>query len=186
MGIKFSEEKQRLEFVARFNVSDTGFIDVPKNIAPQLPRQKLLCGLFDIIRRPVSVVKNDWDVIIHGHKSSDVDQYYGNVPLEVDLKIGMAGQPAIYFPLRNWSDEQVWEYLESNHIDFQKDRYQDRKELDDKSFNNDYVQCCSKCLDPRNGESVMCPKFGKQISSVYNSVPHFDEKPSYIGEENDQ
>ena len=181
MGIKFNEE--RLEFVGRYSFNESAFIDIPKNIEPQLPRQKLLCGLFDIIRRPVCVTKSEFDLILIGHKNSDKDQYFGSMPLHLDLKLNGDKSPAVYFPLRNWSDDEVWNYLTENNVPFQKDRYSDRTEIEDKSFNNDYVQCCSKCLDPRNGEFVECPKFGKTINNVYGLVPHMDEQPNYFGEE---
>lgn len=180
MGIKFNGE--RLEFVGRYSFSDTAFIDIPKNIEKQLHRQTLLCGLFDILRRPTCITKTEFDLILIGHKSCDQDQYFGNIPLHLDLKLNAEKAPAIYFPLREWSDDDVWTFIEQNHVQYQKERYADRTELEDKSFNNDYVQCCSKCLDPRNGDFVECPKFGKKINSMFNHVPHLDEKLNYFGE----
>ena len=181
MGVKFNGE--RLEFVARYQFSEKGFIDIPKNIEEQPHRQPLLCGVYDIIRRPIATFRHGWDLILLGHKSSDRDQFYGNVPLHLDIKLAEFGAPALYFPLRKWTDDDVWDLIESAHLPFQKDRYQDRDELEDKTFSNDYVQCCSKCLDPRNGKTVFCPRFGKEINNYYELVPHFNEKPTYFGEE---
>jgi 3'-phosphoadenosine 5'-phosphosulfate sulfotransferase (PAPS reductase)/FAD synthetase len=178
MGVKFNGEL--LEFVARYNFSEDSFIDVPKNIETQRPRQQLLCGLFDIIRRPTSFAKHNWDLLLLGHKNCDVDQYYGNVPLHVDIKLRNPGEPALYFPLREWSDEDIWDLIEQCKLPYQKDRYENRQELEDKSFSNDYVQCCSKCLNPDNG-TVMCPKFGREINNMYEHVAHFDPSPEYFG-----
>jgi hypothetical protein len=179
MGTKFNGEN--FEFVARYNIAPDAFLDIPKNVEKQRPRAKLLCGLFDIIRRPLSVISHGWDVLLLGHRDCDTDPYYGQVPLHVDLKMNAPGEPAAYFPLRQWTDEDIWDFIESEHIPVQLDRYKDRGELSDKSFNNDYVQCCSKCLDPREGPVVFCPKFGKDVNSVADKVPKFDAVPDYFG-----
>jgi 3'-phosphoadenosine 5'-phosphosulfate sulfotransferase (PAPS reductase)/FAD synthetase len=180
MGVKKNDE--RLELVARYQMGANTFVDLPKNLDIQKPRAPLLCALADILKRPIAGVRHEWDVILVGHKSSDHDPFYGNVPLHIDIKMHTLGEPCLYFPLREWTDEDVWDLIERDHIPYQKNRYRDRAELEDKTFNNDYVQCCSKCLHPENG-NVHCPRLNSQINNMYDLVPHLEYEPEYFGGE---
>lgn len=178
VGIKRNE--QALEIVSRYQWSDFGSIDLPKNMEPP-DEDNLVCGL-DIIRRPRSSFISPWDMFFHGHKSSDYDPYMGSVPLTVDIRIGV-GTPSICFPLREWTDADIWDFIEMNDVPFQKDRYENRAEFEDKSTNSDYIQACTACIDPLGPASVFCPKFNREVGNVSASIMKLDYSPSYIGAE---
>src|SRR5205807_7329393 len=87
--------------------------------------------------------------LFHGHKSSDVDHFEGEVPLSSNVV--SLGKTTLVFPLADWTDTDVWDYIFDNHLPFQKERYGDGQgELADKWHNNDYVHACTRCIDPRN------------------------------------
>lgn len=181
MGIKCNED--RLELVARYQSSPgADFIDIPKNVY-ETPNDAMACGL-DIIKRPVgAMVKMPWDAYLIGHKSSDVDQYYGRIPLHLDIKLGSPSAPALVYPLRDWTDEDIWDVIQARDLPWQKNRYaEDRIEFEDKTFNNDYVKCCARCIDPRNHGTVMCPKLGCEIDVIADTIPMFNYSPTYFGD----
>jgi 3'-phosphoadenosine 5'-phosphosulfate sulfotransferase (PAPS reductase)/FAD synthetase len=157
VGVKTKQDA--IELVARYNFGTQG-IDIPKNVcAPQeYPRRDYICGLHDWMMRPKgAVLPYPWDAMFIGHKSSDVDPFEGPVPLKYDI-IDAAGVLVAY-PLRHWTDADVWDYIEANHIPVQETRYQGRREVKDRWYNNDYVHACTGCIDPRNKEKeVYCPK----------------------------
>jgi 3'-phosphoadenosine 5'-phosphosulfate sulfotransferase (PAPS reductase)/FAD synthetase len=113
------------------------------------------------------------------HKSSDVDPFEGAVPLKTDSVA--IGQAEIIFPLRNWTDADVWDYLEENRVPYDKRRYQDRAELPDKWNNPDFIHACTRCIDPREKEGqVFCPKLRRNVPNVGAQVLRLQERPDYI------
>jgi 3'-phosphoadenosine 5'-phosphosulfate sulfotransferase (PAPS reductase)/FAD synthetase len=182
MGIK--SKPDRTEFVSRYQIARQGAMDIPRNIEPP-DEDNFVCGLYDIIRRPLGSFVHPWDVLLIGHKSCDSDQYFGDIPLHIDLKLGKEGEPALFFPLREWTHNNVWDYLRDNDIPVQRDRYdvENRREWDDKTSNNDYWQACSLCIDPNSPAVVFCPKFQREINNVSATIPVLDSQFSYAGKE---
>lgn len=175
-GIKV--KKDMIELVARYNFG-LSFMDVPVNVLPPEPRHHYLCGVTDWIYRPKSLGgQHGWKTVFHGHKSSDVDQFDGHVPLNATAT--NVGGIRIVFPLRDWTDDDVWDYIDENNIPYQATRYRDRKELDSKWLNPDYIHACTKCIDPREPEKVFCPLLKQEIPNVSDHVVHLQQKPDYI------
>jgi hypothetical protein len=179
-GIKFKPD--RLEILNRYQLGkdwEHG-IDIPVNILP--PNGNFECGLKMLARPKGALIQFPWNLILIGHKSCDVDQFDGHVPLKSDL-VELDEMPAAAFPLRDWSDEELWEFIESRRIPVQYGtRYIERKEIESKTFNNDYVEACVRCVDPREPEKVFCPLVNHEIDNVSESITKFHGKPSYIGE----
>jgi hypothetical protein len=133
-----------------------------------------LCGRDTFMSRPRTKFVPPWDLAFHGHKSCDVDPCSGAVPLESDL-MDTPGMVACAFPLRHWSDDDVFEYLEHFRVPIDSDRY--AKGADGKwatlpyqDRNPDYYPACFKCMDPDEGEFVMCPKLGIAINNISSHV----------------
>lgn len=179
-GVKYNDD--RLELVARYAFGNDGAMDLPMNTEEPIPRRDFVCGLNDWVLRPkAGVITFPWGSVFMGHKSSDVDPFDGAIPLKTDSTV--IGGVNLVFPLRHWSDDDVWNYIEENHIPYDKRRYQNRTELPDKWLNPDYLHACTKCIDPR-GQSVdvMCPKTGRLVPSVGTRVQRLQHIPEYIGE----
>ena len=182
-GVKTNPE--RLELVARYSFG-TGVIDVPKNTLAPIERREFVCGLNDWLLRPkAAIAPYPWDLVFIGHKSSDVDPFEGPVPLKDDVVL--TGNLQAVFPLRNWTDSDVWDYIEQRNIPYDRRRYQDREELADKWLNPDYLHACTACIDPRNkARTVHCPKLGTLVRNMGATVLRLQELPDYIQKEEEE
>lgn len=154
---------------------------LPKNILAPEPGKPYLCGKVDIFQRPLGTFNYPWDLAFIGHKNTDEDQIAGKVPLKVDILRNGYG-PKVAFPLRQWSDENVWAYLDANKIPVQENRYDriTRTELKSKRMSGDYFHACVACLDRRNPATVHCPKLNEVIPNISAQVTYRDCKLDYF------
>jgi hypothetical protein len=118
-----------------------------------------------------------------GHKSSDVDPFDGPVPLKAST--AEVGGVTLAFPLKDWSDSDVWDYTDLNHIVVDQRRYHVRSEVKDRWYNNDYIHACMACVDPRCKEKeVFCPKLkrnvpnlGGYVLQLHADLPYVEKQP---------
>lgn len=182
------EGKEIMAFTSHYRIgaNPAAVMQVPKNILPPDGR-KFLCGLKDILGRPTGGWHNyPWDVAFVGHKNSDKDQIAGSVELNCDIKNGAGLTPDLAFPLRYFTDADIWDYTEEFGVQQQEDRYDiaNRRELPDKMNNSDYSHVCIKCCDSRSkATSVICPKNGREISCVSSMVPYESPQHTYYGDQ---
>ncbi len=164
---------------------------LPTGIRPPVDGDEAyLCGLLDLYDKPKgSFPSFPWDLILIGHKNSDTDPILGPCPLNTDLQPGEAGgAPALCFPLRHFTDEDVWTYTERFKLPINHRRY-DRtagwKEFADITYNPDYFHACTACIDRDNPAMVMCPRLGREIPNISSQVLHLDaiKLPAYVGKE---
>lgn len=149
----------------QIGTGENGFLDLPKAILePEHDRENWHCGR-EIMERPKGTFDYPWNLTLIGHKSSDVDRFYGPVKLKTNL-VSQPGLPTAGFPLKDWTDDDVWSFIENFDVPFQENRYADRKEISDKTNNNDYLVACTNCIDPRKSGKVFCPLVGHNIDSV--------------------
>ena len=187
VGVTLWEGKEIMAFTNHYQVGPLphGILFLPKNILPPEPGRKFLCGLKDVLQRPTGNFNYPWDMMLVGHKSSDQDQIAGKIPLNVDLKQNSGLGPDLLFPLRHWTDADIWEYSRAFDVPQQPDRY-DRAtgtEQPDKAANSDYAHVCIACCDRRNkAPSVHCPKFNIEVSNVADRVAYHAPKFDYYGE----
>lgn len=171
-----------MAFTNHYQIGPQALLQVPKNILPPEEGLPYLCGLKQVLGRPTGTYAYPYDVVFVGHKSSDQDQIAGKVALHVDIKLNGGAAPDAAFPLRDWTDEDIWDYTEKYGVPQQPDRYADRKELPDKFPNSDYAHICIACLDRRNQEpSVWCPKLQAQVSNISSMAPYEEPTFSYYG-----
>lgn len=144
--------------------------------ARELETGRWHCGL-DLLRRPTGNFNFPWDAAFHGQKSADVDLIKGEVPLAQD-ELVQAGVPAMLYPMRYWSDRDVWEYLEAAGVPNDDSRYE---KVDgvwghkrDKSGNADYYPVCWACVNRHNGPVVWCPKNLCEKTNVSRLAPYLD------------
>jgi len=190
VAITLQKPGEAVEIVNHYPVCDGRTVAIPKNLYEPVGLgtkskkvEPFLCGLVDFLRRPLGgVVQYPWDVVIHGHKSSDVDPGMGPVPLKADVVPNIMG-PAGAFPLRDWTDADIWEYTKSFKVPQQETRYdlESGEELEDKRHNPDQWACCTRCFDPDGPGSMMCPKLGVEVSNVSKQVEWREpERPDYL------
>ena len=120
---------------------------------------------------------SDFDVLLCGHKSSDEDPITGAIPLEVHKKLLGQGTE-MWFPLREWTDLDVANYILLNNVPFDRNRYDENVvSKSDKHMNSDYVHACFNCVDKRLGKFVDCPKDSIKVENLHEHVLH--EQPVF-------
>lgn len=171
------------------DISRGSILQLPKNILPPEEGKKWLCGLKDILGRPTGSFNYPWDFVFIGHKDSDEDQIAGKVKLHCDIKNNAGVGPSAAFPLRHFTDKDIWDYTDLHNVPQQEDRYdlKTRKEVEDKEANSDYANVCIECIDSRKkGQFVKCPKMnGLVISNASDMVPYSKPNHDYYGTKND-
>lgn len=156
-------------------------LDLPVDIE-ELPNTPWVCGL-DVMNRPKATSQSAWNVLFSGARSADADQLLGAMPLISDL-VRQPGFPTMVFPMREWSDSQTWDYLETERVPIQSNRYEKRdgrwRERPDHAGNPDYLAGCVRCLQPGETPSVSCFKHGV-VNRIHDMVPKIEDPlPFYI------
>ena len=146
-------------------------------------KERFLCSKSDVLLKPVGNFNVPWDAVIVGHKDSDTDPLQGSLKLHLDQKQTI-GCPTMVFPLRDWTDADIWEYSEEYGVPIHLDRYEkiDGKwgEKVDRSLNPDWFPACSRCINAGGSEYVHCPKIGGMINNIGKQLPA-TQVPTYYG-----
>jgi len=182
----FQQTDDEFEVQNRYYFNNTD-MTCPTGITPMEDGQPWACAL-DIYNRPknAGLIAN-WDVMFVGHKHCDTDIVYGgDAGTRVDVRIN-PGQCNAYFPMKDWTHDDVFQYCEENNVPIQLDRYEkvDGKwgEKKDRSQNCDYVHACTACIDRRESapKFVHCPKLNCTIENVASRVQWADQTiPTYM------
>lgn len=157
---------------------------LPTGLSKPGKNEPTLCALYDFYLRPVGTFTYPWDVVFHGHKSSDVDPIMGAVPLASDFARNVDSVSAA-FPLRHFTDADVWEYHRRFELPVHHERYDEAnggKEREDKTYNPDYFPACWACMIPDGPAAVPCPRLnGLQTSNVSTQLRWAArEQPAYL------
>jgi hypothetical protein len=160
-----------------------GSLYLPNGVIPPEERKEFLCGYWDLYRRPTGTFNFPWDVGLVGHKSTDVDACLGAVPLKVDIREN-PGSCDYAFPLRHFTDDDVWRYTREFNVPFNEKRYNAAdgfREFEDLTYNSDHYHACTLCLDPDQPETVICPKTGQALPNISGQIRFVKpELPDYI------
>lgn len=142
-----------------------------------------LCGRETILGSPHGTYQWPWDLAFHGHKASDTDPVQGEVPIEMDIHQNY-GAASFAYPLRTFTDEDVWELTRKFELPFNKLRHKtlESPENDKNDFwNPDYLPYCTECLDRRKEKTVTCPKTRLKVTNISSQINHVEVKLDYIG-----
>jgi len=160
----------------------------PTGITPAETGQPWVCA-FDIYNRPKQPpLQAGWDGVFIGHKGCDGDPIYGgDAGTRIEARWVPDMHTTAFFPLRDWTHDDVFEYCEQFDVPIQTSRYEkiDGKwrERADRSNNCDYVHACTACIDrrPDAPKFVHCPKLGMTIENVSKRVQWTDhQKATYM------
>ena len=177
ISIALVHGNDRIDVCETYSLGE-GTLKVMRGTEPFEPNHAWVCGR-EWLNRPKAHVVNDFDVLLCGHKNSDEDPITGAIPLEVDRKI-LGTNTTMWFPLRNWTDEDVANYILQNGIAYDTQRYDsDVVSKPDKHLNSDYVHTCFKCVDKREGKFVHCPKHNIDIENIHEQVLHEQPVSAY-------
>lgn len=143
-----------------------------------------VCGKDWLTRPKAAAVDFPWDLLFHGHKSSDEDPCSGSVPLRVDV-LQPDGCARVHYPLREWSDKDVTHYTMANDLPWDTNRYELRDgelvTLAGKHGNSDYYHTCLRCIDKREPAYVRCPKTQMEIENIADRVQEYEPVMGYCG-----
>jgi hypothetical protein len=143
----------------------------------QLSSGDYLCALDDVLLRPTGHFNFPWDAVFHGHKNSDTDLIKGTVPLANHI-LRAEGQATALFLLRDWSDQDIFDYLERHAIPIDPTRYIKTEagwvNNPDKSQNADFYPACFNCVNRHAGPSVHCPKLRATVNNISHLAPYID------------
>lgn len=169
--------------VQNMYIIDNSRMTCPTGITPVEEGQPWVCSL-DIYNRPKNQgIIAGWDVMFIGHKHCDSDPIYGgDAGTRIDARIMPNNEFSSFFPMRDWTHDDVFQYCEDNNVPIQLDRYEKVegkwREKKDRSQNCDYVHACTACVDRREGAAkfVHCPKINATIENISNKVVWSDHK----------
>lgn len=158
-------------------------ITCPSGIVPPAENMPWACGI-EMLQRPkqeylaTEPIQAAWI----GHKRCDTDKILGgDIGTRVQARM-MADQMSLLFPIRDWSHDDVWEYIETRKVPYDMGRYEkiDGKwrERPHMKYNADYVHACTACMDKRPGAPrvVYCPKLQCEIETNVEKVPWVEPK----------
>lgn len=133
-----------------------------------------LCALDNKEAPEAELMRCDFDLVLLGSKNGDVDPTVGAISVPNTVEVSDDGV-ALMFPLRIWSDRDVWEFIRERGIPFDGTRYKVSEGgaiCDDPTFGEhpEYLPVCTACVNPANTEVVWCPKAGEEIPSCGRSV----------------
>lgn len=171
----------RIECVSGYDVGHGKLLVLPKNLYES---PTMSCGK-QWLTQPTFPFAYPWTLALIGHKSSDVDEYEGAVPLRQHW-VKQPGVPDLVFPLHNWTDDDIWEYTRRFSVPQDEGRYEvaTGAKKDDLARNNDYRPMCIRCLDRNAAAWVPCPKLnGLPVENVSAAIPRLDTMPDYIGKD---
>ena len=139
--------------------------------------EKFMCGLNDFLRRPTGNFNWPWESVWIGTKNSDNDLIKGHVPLSQDVRHA-EGSPVSLYPMRNWTDRDIYQYLEDNGVKADPTRYIKTKQgwinNPDKSLNADFYPTCLNCVDRHQPNHVHCPKLKATVTNISHLAPYED------------
>jgi 3'-phosphoadenosine 5'-phosphosulfate sulfotransferase (PAPS reductase)/FAD synthetase len=128
-----------------WSVDDTGKAEI-------CLRDEWITGL------PLAIHAVGCDAYVIGHKSADQEPGLESMDLHADAVQAAPGIMA-YFPLRHWTDEDVWHYSDDFDIPRDTARY---TQPDNRAVDPDWKQACGRCLLRGNAgaDMVPCPRHG--------------------------
>ncbi|CAB5238155.1 Phosphoadenosine phosphosulphate reductase [uncultured Caudovirales phage] len=181
---EFAQNEDLFEVMNYYKFNET-VIACHSRIAPPEAGKGWVCSI-DMLKRPKqATLLSNWDTVWSGHKGCDTDPIHGITGTKVETMLN-PGNSTFMFPLRDWSHEDIWAYIESENIPWDSDRYEkvDGKyqEKVDLSNSSDYVHACTACVDCRAEASkvVHCPKFNTSIENCADKLPWFQSLPTYM------
>lgn len=146
---------------------------VPTGLTPMVEGEPWLCVKDDLLAKPLGTFTWPWDVAFIGHKACDVDPINGRMPLQADV-VPNPGGATMVFPLREFTDADIWQYHKDFNLPFHHARYDQAtgQEWPQKIHNPDYFEACWACVDRDGPPIVECPKLGVRLANVASRTPY--------------
>jgi 3'-phosphoadenosine 5'-phosphosulfate sulfotransferase (PAPS reductase)/FAD synthetase len=139
--------------------------------------EKYLCGV-DFLSRPTGTFNWPWNAVFVGTKRCDTDPIKGEIPLAMDIRHA-EGSPVSLYLLHDWTDADVFDYLDASDINPDPNRYEvdddgEWQHKADKSKNADFIPTCLNCIDRHSKGPAYCPKLKAEVSNMSHLAPYED------------
>lgn len=172
------EQDGMLQTVANYGLG-TESMNLPRDVIRYDEHKKLgneICLRDDFFTRPVGKSSFPWDVIAHGQKGSDTNPIFGKAGVTVYKKMLKKGAPDAVYPLKDWTDDDVWDYIQEHQLPMHEGRYdvKNRTVWQHRRDDIDYVPACARCVDRSEAELVWCPKVQEIIANDSVSYPYVE------------
>lgn len=137
------------------------------------------CALDNELPHGVDLIKLDFDLILLGSKRTDEDPVVGKVDVQHVVEYA-EGKPSLVFPIKDWTDVQIWEFISAYGIPYEKERYTGSSSVsmvDNVHYpeHSEHLPVCTACINPANSDKVWCPKLRKTIQKRHTPI----ERRSY-------
>lgn len=180
------QEGTEFEVQNYYRFGPRGIMTCPTGIVPPQAGRPFRCAMEDFLNKPKAPPLDvPWTHWIIGHKGTDSDPIYGgDAGTRVEWRI-VPGVGEFLFPLRDWTDADIWAFSAAEGVPQNAMRYKDGKQdMDDLRWNPDFFHACTACLDrrPEAPRFVPCPRrAGAVIENISARVPWADQsKPTYM------
>jgi hypothetical protein len=175
-GYDIETGEPRLDFVKGYEMAPHKLMLLFLGTETPEPGGPYVCGL-EALQRPTGRFNFPWGGVFHGQKSADVDLIKGQVPLAQDV-VRPDGAPMQFFPMRHWSDADIWNYLESEGVPNDETRYEKAdgvwQHKKDKANNADYYPVCWNCVNRHLADTVYCPKLKCETNNISQQATYID------------
>jgi 3'-phosphoadenosine 5'-phosphosulfate sulfotransferase (PAPS reductase)/FAD synthetase len=178
-GTAIQQKENEIEIVNYYNCGDKVYM-LPTGVIEPDYNRPYLCGFIDLFLKPTGTFNYVWDCCFVGHKSSDEDIFFDSLELKVD-KTKLSNTTDIIFPLRYFTDNDIWEYTDKFNVMWNDKRYDRgqspeketfRHQFKDMTYNPDYFEACTKCMNKTESEQIFCPKFKHLVQNISSKLPY--------------
>lgn len=168
----------RADFLELLNVvvvdADAGaviYLPTGTNDAEE-PQADWACGCEVLTKETTEQPVWEWDCVLAGSRSDDVDPIQAALPLP-DYTAQL-GRVQFVYPLRDWTAADVWEAARTFGIPQNAQRYdlETGAEMPDRAANPDYMDVCVRCLQQGPTSEVLCPKAGRSVPRIGNQMDY--------------
>lgn len=170
VGVEMHENGDEIGMLSHYQIG-AKTIACGTGIYAQKEGDEHICALESIYFRPTGTFNCPWDLVFSGHKSDDVDPIIGAIPLNSDL-VQNPGCASLCYPIRFFSDDDIWEYTRRNKVPVHEERYVENR----KEANPDYITACTACMSRNGPDAVPCPKRGGIMVANCSSSLHWAAK----------
>ncbi len=163
-----------LEILNLIEVAPDTYFYLPTGVNDaQAPTADWECGC-EILAKPKARTQEwCWDTAFIGQRDDDVDPLQGAAPLPA-VSV-MLGPVKLVYPLKHWTEADIWEATRQYFIPQNFNRYEpfdEFREMKDRRANPDYMDICMECLKHGDSETVICPKVGTAVARVGQGVDY--------------
>lgn len=159
----------KVDVICHFSMGSGDYMVPIANLVESSDPEQDFCAADDLLNAECDIPENrfPYDICLAGVKSSDKDPVVGRISCDKNMR-HTKDSADFAFPIRQWSDKDIFRYTITEDVPWQGTRYRwsaDKKfvEREEKKFNPDYLDCCTRCLNPSEGKTVWCPKKNKHI-----------------------